>query len=257
MPHLVLLGDSTLDNGRYVPGCPAIIEQIRGWFPKEWKATLLAKDGSITRQVIDQFKHLASDTSHLVISVGGNDMLENSFVVRESDKTLSEMWKEVDETRQQFHQDYRRLLREAFTHRLPMVCCTVYDAIQGITPPESILLSLFNDVIISECIQQGLPILDLRKVCTETRDFSKYSPIEPSEIGGAKIVRCLRHIFHSHDFAQPLTTIYGVGISQDNSRRNVPSRVVKINRILRDGIIPPIPFPQFCRLPLAFRRSRV
>ena len=46
--HVVLLGDSILDNGAYVPGKPAVIDQVRGELPAGWTATLLAVDGSYT-----------------------------------------------------------------------------------------------------------------------------------------------------------------------------------------------------------------
>jgi hypothetical protein len=42
MSHVVLLGDSIFDNARYVPGRPAVIEQVRQALPRPWQATLLA-----------------------------------------------------------------------------------------------------------------------------------------------------------------------------------------------------------------------
>jgi hypothetical protein len=42
MSHVVLLGDSIFDNARYVPGRPAVIEQVRQALPRHWQATLLA-----------------------------------------------------------------------------------------------------------------------------------------------------------------------------------------------------------------------
>ena len=38
MGHVVLLGDSIFDNGRYVPGEPAVIDQLRSALPKGWTA---------------------------------------------------------------------------------------------------------------------------------------------------------------------------------------------------------------------------
>ena len=212
MPHLVLMGDSIFDNGRYVPGRPALVEQARDWFPKDWRVTLLACDGAITPQVANQLERFPADATHFAISIGGNDVLESSYVVRESDNTPTEMLAEIHEARRQFREQYQKMLDAVRAHQCPAVACTVYDAIQDITFQESLLLALYNDVILSECIRRGIPVLDLRLICTELQDFSTYSPIEPSEIGGAKIVRGLRQVFLSHDFHRPESTIYGSGL---------------------------------------------
>ena len=42
MGHVVLLGDSIFDNALYVPGGPAVIDQLRRELPAGWSATLLA-----------------------------------------------------------------------------------------------------------------------------------------------------------------------------------------------------------------------
>lgn len=47
-PHVVLLGDSILDNGAYVGRDPAVIDQVRGELPPGGHATLLAADGSVS-----------------------------------------------------------------------------------------------------------------------------------------------------------------------------------------------------------------
>lgn len=211
MPHLVLLGDSIFDNGRYVPGRPPLVEQARDWFPKDWRVTLLACDGSIACQVAAQLERCPSDATHFAVSVGGNDVLENSYVVRESDSSPTEMLAEIHGVRGRFQKEYQAMLDAVLALRCPIILCTVYDAIQDITFQEALLLALYNDVILSEGIRRGLPVLDLRLICTDPRDFSEYSPIEPSEIGGAKIVRGLRQAFLSHDFHRPETIIYGLG----------------------------------------------
>ena len=73
--HLVLLGDSIFDNAAYVPGGrPAVIDQVRSRLPEGWSATLLARDGSVIDDVHRQLE-LPADATHLVLSVGGNDVL--------------------------------------------------------------------------------------------------------------------------------------------------------------------------------------
>ena len=75
MPHIVLLGDSIFDNAAYVPGDPAVIEQLRVVLPDGWQTTLLAVDGDVTADIGEQLRGLPDDASHLVISSSGNDAL--------------------------------------------------------------------------------------------------------------------------------------------------------------------------------------
>ena len=81
MAHVVLLGDSIFDNARYVPGRPAVIEQVRQALPGGWRASLLAVDGHVTGDVAGQLRGLPADATHLVVSAGGNDALGSGWVM--------------------------------------------------------------------------------------------------------------------------------------------------------------------------------
>ena len=72
---------------------------------------------------------------------------------------------------------------------LPAALCTVYDAVPGLAPLEVTLLSVFNDVIVREAARAGLPVLDLRLVCDEARDYSDVSSIEPSRRAAPRSLR--------------------------------------------------------------------
>jgi hypothetical protein len=71
MTHIVLLGDSIFDNGRYVPGGPSVIEHLRRCLPSGSRAALLARDGAGTAEMARQLEQLPGDATHLVISVAG------------------------------------------------------------------------------------------------------------------------------------------------------------------------------------------
>ena len=86
--------------------------------------------------------------------------------------------------------------------------CTIYDAVPVIGPVEVAALSLFNDVITTEGIARGLPIVDLRRVCQEATDYSPLSPIEPSSKGGQRIASALQRMLETHDFSTKRTVIY-------------------------------------------------
>lgn len=58
MSHVVLLGDSIFDNGRYVPGGPSVIAHLRKALPDGWRATLLARDGAGTGQLACQLEQM-------------------------------------------------------------------------------------------------------------------------------------------------------------------------------------------------------
>ena len=75
MRHVVLLGDSIFDNGTYVPGEDAVIDQLRAELPNDWEATLLARDGDVVADVATQLMELPDSATDLVVSVGGNDAL--------------------------------------------------------------------------------------------------------------------------------------------------------------------------------------
>lgn len=209
MSHVVLLGDSILDNARYVPGGPPVIEQLRGELPRGWKATLLAVDGAITSGVAGQLARRPADATHLVVSVGGNDALMNSGVVRDAGRRAGEAFADLAAVQAEFRRDYRAMLAAVLAAGKPTAVCTVYDAVPRLSPVDVTGLSVFNDVIIREAVRAGVPVLDLREVCNEAADYSPMSPIEPSRVGGAKIAAGIARLLARHDFTKPAATIYG------------------------------------------------
>ena len=99
MGHIVLLGDSIFDNQRYVPDRPPVVEQVRTCLSSGWKATLLAVDGHITRDVPDQIAQLPPDATHLFVSVGGNDALGEIPMLQEPACTVGEALELLQEVR--------------------------------------------------------------------------------------------------------------------------------------------------------------
>src|SRR3974390_3705965 len=79
--HIVLLGDSIFDNASYTRGGPAVISQLEQLLPQGGRASLLARGGASTDEVASQLRRVPSDATHLVLSVGGNDALENLSVI--------------------------------------------------------------------------------------------------------------------------------------------------------------------------------
>ena len=208
MQHVVLLGDSIFDNAAYVPGGDPVIEQLRSRLPRGCRATLLATDGACIGNLARQLSAMPSDATHLVISVGGNDALGNSHVLNANITSSSEVFAELTQIQTEFSDEYRSMLRLVAAARRPTLICTIYDAIPALGRDAVTALSIFNDAIIRAGIDAGLPILDLRIVCNEPRDYSSISPIEPSEIGGSKIAREIAYVLNHHDFSRAETVIY-------------------------------------------------
>lgn len=207
MKHIVLLGDSIFDNAAYVPGGEPVVAQLQSRLPNGDRVSLLARDGSIIATLTKQFAKIPDDCSHLVVSIGGNNALENSDILRSVD-AAQQAFAELATIQQGFAKEYRQMLRTVIGFRRPTVICTIYDAIPGLKPQEVTALSIFNDAIIRAGIEVGVPILDLRLVCNEVADFSTVSPIEPSERGGSKIVRAILRVINGHDFTRSDSVIY-------------------------------------------------
>lgn len=208
MNHLVLLGDSIFDNRAYVAGGPAVIDQVQKTVPAGWKASLLAVDGNTSVQVPDQLKRLPSDCSHLVLSAGGNDAIGCLDLMGTPASNLMGALGTLSKMLAGFEQSYKALITELLSLNKPLMVCTIYDSVPGLVEPLKLALALFNDVIIRNAVSSGLPVLDLRMICTEPGDYSIKSPIEPSSQGGQKIATRLASALVVHDFSRGICAIY-------------------------------------------------
>ena len=192
MPHLVLLGDSIFDNAAYTGGGPDVISQVRGLLPSGWGATLLAIDGSTTDDVADQIECLPAEASHLVLSVGGNNALIHASVLDSPASSTAQAIGFLADVSVDFETRYRSAVEACLRPGLTLSVCTIYNgcfpdpAYQRIA---SVALMVFNDAILRVALEHGLPVIDLRLVCVEPRDYANH--IEPSSAGGEKIARVI------------------------------------------------------------------
>jgi hypothetical protein len=188
MSHVVLLGDSIFDNRSYVAPAPDVIHQLRAKLGAERTATLLAVDGHVTDDVrTRQLARLPADATHLVISVGGNDALGRSTILNEPARSVAEALGRLAQAQASFAHDYAQMLDAVLGAGLPTAVCTIYDANYP-EPQRQIVvaaLALFNDVISRAAFARGLPLIDLRLICSDPADYA--NPIEPSALGGDKI----------------------------------------------------------------------
>jgi GDSL-like Lipase/Acylhydrolase family len=169
MAHIVLLGDSIFDNSRYTLGEPDVISHLRQLLPSGWKASLLAVDGSTTKDIASQFPRIPPDATHLILSVGGNDAIMNSNILGSPADSTSQTLGALADISRIFEESYLRVVESCRLLQLPLTLCTIYN---GCFPdPEyqrfiSTALMVFNDVILRVAIEFGLDAIDLRFVCS-------------------------------------------------------------------------------------------
>jgi hypothetical protein len=188
MKHIVLLGDSVFDNAAYTGGEPDVVSHVRALAPPGWHATLCAVDGATTASLSHQIPTIPQDGTDLVVSIGGNDVLEHwnllSTPVRSTADALALFGQRVSA----FEAAYRRALAPLTALQKPTVVCTIYNG-NFPDPDEAALarvaLMMFNDVIVRVAREQAADLIDLRLVCIEAADYA--NPIEPSGPGGKKI----------------------------------------------------------------------
>jgi len=72
-----------------------------------------------------------------------------------------------------------------------MCLCTIYNGnlAEELSGPAQAAVAVFNDKIYMVANELGLPVLELRRICTEPSDYA--NPIEPSSKGGAKIAKAI------------------------------------------------------------------
>jgi hypothetical protein len=138
MRHLVLLGDSILDNGAYLNGGPAVIAHVQRRLPDGWRASLSAEDHAMTDDIPQQLETLPPEATHLLLSVGGNDALLHEDILetpvtssREARLRLSEMAREFEAT------DRRAVHACLGCHRPLLVCDTPDDDANPLEPSVS------------------------------------------------------------------------------------------------------------------------
>lgn len=192
MNHLVLLGDSTLDNATYTAGGPAVIEHVMRELPANWTATLGAVDGSTTEDIEAQLHALPDDATHLLLSVGGNNALLQSDVLDTPVSSSGDALLMLYRLATAFESQYRGVIEACSRKNLPLVVCTVYHG--NFSDPSyqrrvAVALTVFNDAIVRIAAENDLTVLDLRKVCAIPDDYA--NPIEPSALGGGKIAKAI------------------------------------------------------------------
>lgn len=210
MPHVVLLGDSIFDNRSYTRGEPDVVTHLREILPPSWKATLLAADGASTDDIGRQVLRVPDDTSHVVLSVGGNDALMNRDLLGTRVSSTAETLELFAGRVAEFEAAYRRAVAAVLAIGRETTLCTVYNGNLGVEEGRlaRLALAIFNDVIVRVAVEHRVGLIELRLVCSDPEDYA--NPIEPSGRGGRKIATVIAGAVGAGGGRQSFTRVMGI-----------------------------------------------
>ena len=194
--HIVLLGDSIFDNASYVRESESVSDLLKNRFPNS-TVSLLAVDGDITTDVHEQLKSFPESATAVFLSCGGNDALRSIDILDAESSSVGEALDILFQVKERFRSKYIAMLDAVLSQHENIAVCTIYNKVPGLSESAYTALALFNEVILEELSSRKLPIIDLRVICNEERDYSTTSPIEPSLHGGKKIVQRMADIVES------------------------------------------------------------
>jgi hypothetical protein len=118
MAHVVLLGDSIFDNSAYVAGGPDVVRQFQARLPPGSRASLAAHDGARISDVAPQVDRIAPHATHFVVSVGGNDALDQLGVLQDRTNSIAAALNRLATIREGFDA-VRSMLQRVLARGLP------------------------------------------------------------------------------------------------------------------------------------------
>src|SRR5689334_18791723 len=125
--HIALLGDSVFDNGAYISGGPDVATQLTSLLPVGWRASLLAVDGAMMGDLEHQLYRLPAQVTHIVVSIGGNDVLQNLDVLQLKTKSSLDALLNLGKRVAGFERGYRAAIDRVRQLGLPTTICTIYN----------------------------------------------------------------------------------------------------------------------------------
>ncbi|MEI2692988.1 MAG: SGNH/GDSL hydrolase family protein [Anaerolineae bacterium] len=188
------MGNSIFDNAAYTDGGPDVVTQLNDLLPAGWATSLLAVNGSTTDDIAGQVGSLPSDASHLVLSVGGNDALQQAHLLFAPASSTEEAVGLAGRP--------GRAVRSATTTRAVAACLRPALPLHRLHHlqrqlPRPRLPAPGHDR--AGPLQRRHPAhrhrpppagdRSARAICTYPEDYA--NPIEPSSVGGEKIARAI------------------------------------------------------------------
>ena len=201
MTFTTLLGDSIIDNKSYVQhGEFSVLEHLEHQSGLEFQQ--LAYDGHTTENVLSGqiLSPTVQTSSHLVLSIGGNDLLYNiPFLYEGPIENINGAIAGVQQyIFNPLQQRYETIVEKLSSHRANLLLCTVYegdlgrsDEYRDVLDSSKTMVSSFNDIVYKTANKFDADVLELRHIFTSPEDYA--NPIEPSHIGGEKLAQEIIH----------------------------------------------------------------
>ena len=196
---ILLFGDSVIDNKYYVgENENSVLEHLQNISNDEF--IQIALDGDTTRDVLDKQLQVSTikDASKIILSVGGNDLLQNlSFLYKSNFENVNEgLICLQNQIFQPLTERYEAIVKVLSSYRANLLLCTVYegdlgrtDEFRGVLDSSKIMASSFNDIVYKTAKKFNADVLELRQILTESDDYA--NPIEPSHTGGEKLANAI------------------------------------------------------------------
>jgi len=193
MSAVCLLGDSIIDNKVYVGRNElSVKEHLEAMSDSMFNQ--IAVDGHTTKDVLNfQLNQLPKISTHQVLSIGGNDLLQQiSFLKNKDALTTKEVMEQAVCKLAPIKKRYRTIVEKLSQENSKLLLCTVYEGnltndlfYRDIAFASQAMVSMLNDVIFSTAATFNVDVLELRNIFTAPEDYA--NPIEPSHIGGKKL----------------------------------------------------------------------
>ena len=221
MNKIYLLGDSIIDNAPYVKKHEKDVEShLKSMFRCDSQIIIKnrAVDGHTMKDLLDNqlSNEGLNEATHIVMSIGGNDLLQNISFLQMTSK-LSEVmdkdarigkWgaRELNPSRNKVFEEtyfeiikpmqekYESIVANLSNYRAKLLLCTVYegdlvdsDEFSDVIYSSKTMLSIFNDVVYRTAQKYNGKVLELRDIFVTPEDYA--NPIEPSHRGGQKFAK--------------------------------------------------------------------
>lgn len=206
--HIVLLGDSTMDNGRYLnfaKGELSVERQLlKICIEHQWDLTVLAQDGSMLEDVRQrQLPLVPEGATHLVLSASGNDLLSllNQMVV--ANFTMNSMYTTIGSGLTEVAENYRLLVEELKRYGCHVAICTTYRPNFNHLFFKSLAtfsLGLHNSRLNQISVDLDVSVIDLANMFEGDADFA--NPLELSTRGGGKLVNNIAAFVTEHPISR-------------------------------------------------------
>ena len=187
-----LRGDSIIDNKIYVgPHELSVTEHLHNLCDDVINS--IAVDGHTTKDVIhNQLDLLPQYSTHQVLSIGGNDLLQNMYFLKNRERlSANEVSEQAVGIMAPIKRRYQTIVEKLSLQDSNILLCTVYEGnllndplLYDIALSSKAMVSMLNDIVYSTANMYKAEVLELRNIFTKPRDYA--NPIEPSHIGGSK-----------------------------------------------------------------------